>query len=89
MSLDISEETRDIVDIFALTEKELAPLAWAGAARGLPDTTKLSEQVLLDMAREKAVDMPIATAVAAILDGQLSVDAAIENLLTRPLKAEG
>jgi glycerol-3-phosphate dehydrogenase (NAD(P)+) len=40
------------------------------------------------MAREKGVEMPIATAVAAILDGKLSVGDAIENLLTRPFKAE-
>jgi glycerol-3-phosphate dehydrogenase (NAD(P)+) len=33
--------------------------------------------------------MPIATAVAAILDGSLSVNEAIENLLTRPFRAEG
>jgi glycerol-3-phosphate dehydrogenase (NAD(P)+) len=33
--------------------------------------------------------MPIASAVAAILDGTLNVDTAIENLLTRPFKAEG
>ena len=46
-------ETRDIVDIFALTEKELAPLAWADPARGLPDTTQLPEQTLLDMARAR------------------------------------
>jgi glycerol-3-phosphate dehydrogenase (NAD(P)+) len=45
--------------------------------------------VLLAMARERAVDMPIATAVAALLDGTSTVDAAIESLLTRPLKAEG
>ena len=45
--------------------------------------------VLLEMARERAVDMPIASAVAALLDGDMSVDAAIESLLTRPLKAEG
>jgi glycerol-3-phosphate dehydrogenase (NAD(P)+) len=45
--------------------------------------------VLLAMARERAIDMPIATAVAALLDGTLTVDAAIESLLTRPLKAEG
>jgi glycerol-3-phosphate dehydrogenase (NAD(P)+) len=45
--------------------------------------------VLLTMARKRAVDMPIATAVAALLDGTLTVDAAIESLLTRPLKAEG
>jgi glycerol-3-phosphate dehydrogenase (NAD(P)+) len=45
--------------------------------------------VLLEMARERAVDMPIASAVAALLDGRMNVDAAIESLLTRPLKAEG
>jgi glycerol-3-phosphate dehydrogenase (NAD(P)+) len=45
--------------------------------------------VLLTMARERAVDMPIAAAVAALLDGSMSVDQAIESLLTRPLKAEG
>jgi glycerol-3-phosphate dehydrogenase (NAD(P)+) len=45
--------------------------------------------VLLAMARERAVDMPIAAAVAALLDGTMSVEGAIESLLTRPLKAEG
>jgi glycerol-3-phosphate dehydrogenase (NAD(P)+) len=40
------------------------------------------------MARERAVDMPISFAVAALLDGKMSVDAAIESLLSRPLKAE-
>jgi glycerol-3-phosphate dehydrogenase (NAD(P)+) len=45
--------------------------------------------VLLEMARERAVDMPIAAAVATLLEGTMSVDQAIESLLTRPLKAEG
>jgi glycerol-3-phosphate dehydrogenase (NAD(P)+) len=45
--------------------------------------------VLLAMARERAVDMPIASAVAALLAGTMDVDQAIESLLTRPLKAEG
>ena len=45
--------------------------------------------VLLAMARERAIDMPIAAAVAALLEGTMSVDQAIESLLTRPLKAEG
>ncbi|MGB6535268.1 MAG: NAD(P)H-dependent glycerol-3-phosphate dehydrogenase, partial [Xanthobacteraceae bacterium] len=44
--------------------------------------------VLLDMARDRGVDMPISAAVAALLAEQLSVDDAIESLLTRPLKAE-
>jgi glycerol-3-phosphate dehydrogenase (NAD(P)+) len=44
---------------------------------------------MLEMAGERSVDMPISAAVAALLAGQMSVDAAIESLLTRPLKAEG
>jgi glycerol-3-phosphate dehydrogenase (NAD(P)+) len=57
-------------------------------------TTGLAEgvftaPVLLEMARERNVDMPISAAVAALLDGAMSVDAAIESLLSRPLKAEG
>ena len=57
-------------------------------------TTGLAEgaftaSVLLDMARERSVDMPISAAVVALLEGKMSVDAAIESLLTRPLKAEG
>jgi glycerol-3-phosphate dehydrogenase (NAD(P)+) len=56
-------------------------------------TTGLAEgvftaPVLLEMARERAVDMPISAAVAALLAEKMSVDAAIESLLARPLKAE-
>jgi glycerol-3-phosphate dehydrogenase (NAD(P)+) len=45
--------------------------------------------VLLEMARDKQIDMPIAAAVAAMLSGQMSVDEAIESLLARPLRTEG
>jgi glycerol-3-phosphate dehydrogenase (NAD(P)+) len=44
--------------------------------------------VLVEMAEEKKVEMPIARAVAAVLDGGLTVDGAIESLLTRPFRAE-
>jgi glycerol-3-phosphate dehydrogenase (NAD(P)+) len=44
--------------------------------------------VLVEMANERGVDLPIATAVAAILDKRLDVAAAIDSLLTRPLRAE-
>jgi len=43
---------------------------------------------LVEVASDKNVEMPIATAVAAVLDGKLSVDQAIEGLLTRPFRAE-
>jgi len=55
----------------------------AGLAEGV-----FTAPVLLEMARERSVDMPIAAAVAALLSGKVSVDAVIESLLTRPLKAE-
>lgn len=45
--------------------------------------------VLLDMARERSVEMPISAAVGALLEEKMSVDAAIGSLLTRPIKAEG
>ncbi len=56
----------------------------AGLAEGV-----FTAPVLLEMARERAVDMPIASAVAALLDGNMSVDEAIDSLLSRPFKAEG
>ncbi len=59
-----------------------------GAAHGKLAEGAFTAPVLLEMAREKNIEMPIATAVAAILAGKLSVDAAIELLLTRPIKAE-
>lgn len=45
-------------------------------------------QVLLEMAKQKGVDMPITEAVAAVLGDRLSVKDAIDMLLTRPFKAE-
>ena len=44
--------------------------------------------VLVEIANEKNIDMPIATAVAAVLGSTLSIDQAAESLLTRPLRAE-
>jgi glycerol-3-phosphate dehydrogenase (NAD(P)+) len=44
--------------------------------------------VLVEMAQAKGIDMPIATAVAAVLSSTLSIDQAAESLLTRPLRSE-
>jgi len=44
--------------------------------------------VLLEMARDRGVEMPISAAVAALLVEKLSVSEAIESLLTRPFRAE-
>jgi glycerol-3-phosphate dehydrogenase (NAD(P)+) len=43
---------------------------------------------LVEIARERHVEMPIAEAVDAILAGRMSVQAAIDALLMRPLRAE-
>jgi glycerol-3-phosphate dehydrogenase (NAD(P)+) len=58
-----------------------------------PPVGKLAEgeftaPVLIDLAASQNVDMPVSTAVAAVLSGAISIDAAIESLLTRPFKAE-
>jgi glycerol-3-phosphate dehydrogenase (NAD(P)+) len=59
-----------------------------------PPAGKLAEgeftaPVLIELAVSKNVDMPVSSAVAAILSGAVTIDAAIEGLLTRPFKAEG
>jgi glycerol-3-phosphate dehydrogenase (NAD(P)+) len=58
------------------------------AATGLAEGA-FTAAVLVAMARERSVDMPISFAVDALLAEKMSVDAAIESLLSRPLKAEG
>ena len=44
--------------------------------------------VLVELAASQNIDMPVSNAVAAILSGKVTIDAAIEGLLTRPFKAE-
>ncbi|GAB1717261.1 MAG: Glycerol-3-phosphate dehydrogenase (NAD(P)+) [Nitrobacter sp.] len=55
---------------------------------------KLSEgeftaPALAELAAANGIDIPVAQAVAAILAGRLTIDEAIDNLLTRPFRAEG
>jgi glycerol-3-phosphate dehydrogenase (NAD(P)+) len=60
-----------------------------GAAGGKLAEGFFTAPVLVEMAQAHAVEMPIASAVADILAGRLSVNEAIEKLLARPLRAEG
>jgi len=58
-----------------------------------PASDKLAEgeftaPVLIELAASRGVDMPVSHAVADILSGATTIDAAIESLLTRPFKAE-
>jgi glycerol-3-phosphate dehydrogenase (NAD(P)+) len=44
--------------------------------------------VLIELASAQGIELPVSMAVAAILAKKLTIDAAIEGLLTRPFKAE-
>jgi glycerol-3-phosphate dehydrogenase (NAD(P)+) len=59
-----------------------------------PAREKLAEgeftaPVLIELAASKNIELPVSNAVAAILIGAVTIDEAIETLLTRPFKAEG
>jgi glycerol-3-phosphate dehydrogenase (NAD(P)+) len=58
-------------------------------AKGKLAEGEFTAPVLIELAASKDVDMPVSSAVAAILSGASTIDEAIENLLTRPFKAEG
>ena len=58
-----------------------------------PPAGKLAEgeftaPVLIELAASQGIELPVSMAVAAILSKELTIDAAIEGLLTRPFKAE-
>lgn len=58
-----------------------------------PPAGKLAEgeftaPVLIELAASQNIEMPVSEAVAAILSGRSTIDAAISGLLTRPFKAE-
>ena len=45
--------------------------------------------VLVELAAAEGIDMPDSHAVAGILRGTVTIDDAVEGLLSRPFKAEG
>jgi glycerol-3-phosphate dehydrogenase (NAD(P)+) len=57
--------------------------------RGKLAEGEFTAPVLVELAASQDVDMPVSNAVAAILSGAVTIDEAIESLLTRPFKAEG
>jgi glycerol-3-phosphate dehydrogenase (NAD(P)+) len=59
-----------------------------GARRSVAEGVYTAAAVV-SVAREKGIEMPICEAVHDIVEGRLTVDAAIEALLARPFKAEG
>jgi glycerol-3-phosphate dehydrogenase (NAD(P)+) len=77
-----SPQSRNFSHGIALGKGETPP-------RGKLVEGEFTAPVLIELAAEKNVEMPVAKAVAAVLGGKLTVDAAIEALLTRPFRAEG
>jgi glycerol-3-phosphate dehydrogenase (NAD(P)+) len=78
-----SPQSRNFTFGIKLGRGEKPDAIQAGLAEGV-----FTAPVLLEMARDRAVDMPISAAVVALLAGKMTVDSAIESLLTRPFKAE-
>ena len=58
------------------------------ASHGMLAEGAFTAPALVELAKSKDVDMPIAAAIAAVLDGSLKVDAAVESLMTRPFREE-
>lgn len=63
------------------------PIAQAQSGGKLAEGA-FTASVLVDLAAARSVEMPIASAVAAVLAGRIGIDEAIESLLMRPLRAE-
>ena len=80
-----SPQSRNFALGVALGRGETASAASQGGALA---EGVFTASVLVEMAHMREVEMPIASAVAAVLDGGLGIDAAIEALLARPLRAE-
>jgi glycerol-3-phosphate dehydrogenase (NAD(P)+) len=58
------------------------------AAHGRLAEGASTAQALVELARARQIEMPIAFAISSVLDGSMSIDAAIESLLTRPFREE-
>ena len=56
---------------------------------GILSEGQFTAPVLIEIARDKKIEMPVAQAVAHVLGGAITINEAIEMLLTRPFKAEG
>jgi glycerol-3-phosphate dehydrogenase (NAD(P)+) len=61
----------------------LAAIAESGLAEGV-----YTASVLNEMARAQGIDMPVAAAISDVLAGEVTIDEAIERLMTRPFRAE-
>jgi glycerol-3-phosphate dehydrogenase (NAD(P)+) len=60
---------------------------WFAKGRPLAEGAATAPALVL-RARELGIELPVAEAMARILDGSLSLEAAVPHLMQRPLKAE-
>lgn len=60
----------------------------AAAAQGKLAEGAFTASALVNLAAARGVDMPICAGVAALIAGRLGVDALVEALMSRPLRAE-
>ncbi|HTO79315.1 MAG TPA: NAD(P)H-dependent glycerol-3-phosphate dehydrogenase, partial [Methylocystis sp.] len=74
---------------FALGEALGRGEALSEASHGKLAEGAFTASALMEIARDRSVEMPISQSVAAILAGKMDVEAAVEALLMRPLRAEG
>lgn len=81
-----SETSRNMSLGLALGEGQA--LAEVLGARNSVTEGVATAPVLRQLARSKGIEMPISEAVAAVVEGEISVDEAILALLMRPVKAE-
>ena len=79
-----SPQSRNFTFGFNLGRGQKPDAIHAGLAEGV-----FTASVLVDMARERNVDMPIAIAVAALLSGTMTVDAAIEFVADATVQGGG
>ena len=81
-----SETSRNMSLGLALGEGQA--LAEVLGARNSVTEGVATAPVLRQLARSKGIEMPISEAVAAVVEGEITVDEAILALLMRPVKAE-
>lgn len=64
------------------------PATARAATRGMTIEGEATAKAIMDVARKHGVDLPLCTAVNEILECRIGVDAAISQLLNRPLRPE-
>lgn len=73
---------------FGLALGQGKSVAEAGAGLSGVSEGTFTASAVMEIAARRGIDMPISAAVLDVLEGRTSIDAAIQRLMLRPLKAE-